>query len=86
MKKSFILFCLAARFACPAALSAADSSSSPLSRTLLLVDDHDVLYRSGTHRVFHPFQRYAGNPVIKGGETPWEDSVAWMSVYRAPRP
>jgi hypothetical protein len=68
-------------FACLAASSAA---ALPASRTLLLVDDHDVLYRSGTHRVFHSFQRFAGNPVIKGGGTAWESAIAWMSVYRDP--
>jgi len=53
-------------------------------RTLLFVDDGDVLYRSGTHRVFHPPQRYAGNPVISDRQQPWEQEIAWMSIYRQP--
>lgn len=53
-------------------------------RTMLLVDDHHVLYRSGTERVLCPFERYAGNPVIRGREKPWEVAIAWNSVYRDP--
>jgi hypothetical protein len=51
-------------------------------RTILLVDDHDVLYRAGTRRVLHPLKRHASNPVIRGKEKPWEISIAWSSVHR----
>lgn len=47
--------------------------------TLLLVDDHHVLYRPGTHRVLHPLTRYPNNPVIKARGKPWEDAIAWNS-------
>ncbi|MBN1641058.1 MAG: hypothetical protein JXA09_07470 [Anaerolineae bacterium] len=53
-------------------------------RTLLLIDDHHVLYRSGTERVVRPFDRYPGNPVIRDRERPWEIALAWTSVYRCP--
>ena len=65
------------------AVGAGGIVAAPTSRTLLFVDDHDILYRAGTQRVFHPFQRYPGNPVIPGA-LPWQGMVAWMSVYRDP--
>ncbi len=55
-----------------------------LSRTILFADDHNVLYRPGTERVLVPLRRYAGNPLIKGKEKPWEVAIAWSSVYRNP--
>jgi hypothetical protein len=54
------------------------------ARAILFVDDHDVLYRSGTKRVLHPLKRHEANPLIRGGERPWEVAIAWMSVYRNP--
>lgn len=53
-------------------------------RTILLVDDHDVLYRSGTRRVLHPARRHAANPLIVA-DKPWETQIAWNSVWRDPR-
>lgn len=52
-------------------------------RTLLLVDDHEVLYRSGTRRVLHPAQRRA-EPVI-AQDKPWELTIAYNTVHRDPR-
>ncbi|MGI9457906.1 MAG: hypothetical protein ACR2NU_15180 [Aeoliella sp.] len=52
-------------------------------RTLLVVDDHDILYRSGTRRLLQPMQRHSTKPVL--GETkPWEVAIAWCSIYRNP--
>lgn len=56
----------------------------PASRTLLLVDDYHVLYRSGTKRVLHPLTRHPKNPLILGREKPWEVAIAWSGVYRNP--
>src|SRR5580658_10384061 len=67
-----------------AAQPADPSAANPASRTLLFVDDHDILYRSGTHRVFHPMRRHASNPVIPSGERPWETRLAWTSIHRNP--
>src|SRR5436309_465427 len=73
-----IVFCFsAARGAGPAA------KPEP-SRTILFVDDADVLYRAGTRRVLVPLKRYSANPLIRGGEKPWEVAIAWTSVYREP--
>ncbi|MFN7918503.1 MAG: hypothetical protein U0Q16_00310 [Bryobacteraceae bacterium] len=53
-------------------------------RTILFVDDHEILYRSGTRRVIQPAQRHAANPVI-AEEKPWELAIGWTSVHRDPR-
>lgn len=53
-------------------------------KTILLVDDHDVLYRSGTERVLNPAKRFEGNPVIKQ-DRPWETALGWVTVYRDPK-
>lgn len=50
--------------------------------TMLMVDDHDVLYRSGTERVVTPFERSDANPVIAAREHPWEVAIGWTSVHR----
>ena len=50
-------------------------------RTILLVDDHDVLYRSGTVRVLHPATRHPKNPLILQ-DKPWEVAIAWTSIHR----
>jgi len=53
-------------------------------RTILFVDDHDILYRSGTRRAVHPAVRHPANPVVRE-EKPWELAIGWTSVYRDPR-
>ena len=50
-------------------------------RTLLLVDDHDILYRAGLQRRLQPLTRHPQNPVIVGREQPWEIAIGWCSVY-----
>ncbi len=59
-------------------------ASRAAEHTILLVDDQDVLYRSGTKRVLCPLTRSPANPIIKGGVYPWETAIAWMSIYRNP--
>jgi hypothetical protein len=53
-------------------------------RTLLFVDDHDVLYRSGTQRVLHPAKRHSDKPLIAQTK-PWEVAIGWTSVWRDPK-
>ena len=53
-------------------------------RTILLVDDHDVLYRSGTRRILHPAERHPANPLIRP-ERPWEGAIGWTSIHRDAR-
>jgi len=54
------------------------------SRTILMVDDSGILYRSGTKRILRPLDRHPGNPLLPGRDKPWEVAVAWNSVYRDP--
>jgi len=57
------------------------------AETLLFVDDHEVLYRSGTKKLIHALEKFKGNPVITpdNPERPWEKTLGWVSVYRDPR-
>src|SRR5688572_20904979 len=57
-----------ARAAETAATQPAPITGPTGSRTLLLVDDHDLLYCAGTRRVLHPLKRHASNPLIRGKE------------------
>ncbi len=70
--------------ACPCRGAEPAAPGAGGSRTLLLVDDHDILYRSGTRRVLHPLKRHAANPILPGRDKPWEVAIAWTSVYRNP--
>ena len=65
-------------------VSAAEPPPSQEGRTILLVDDHDVLYRSGTERVLHPATRHPQNPLILQ-DKPWEVAIAWTSIHRDPK-
>ncbi len=60
--------------------------ASARAQTILFVDDHDVMYRSGTKKVVHPLTKYEGNPVVTpdNPELPWEKSIQWVSAYRDP--
>lgn len=60
------------------------AEAAPLPRTILFVDDEDVLYRSGTEKKIEPLHKYAGNPVI-APDKPWEGMIAFVSIYRNPQ-
>lgn len=70
-----------------AGLTALLSLQAASAETLLFVDDHDILYRSGTHKTVHQLQKFKGNPVITpdNPERPWEKSIQWVSVYKDPQ-
>lgn len=63
--------------------AAEPGNSSVQPRTLLLVDDEDVLYRSGTRKEVVPLRKFEGNPVV-APDKPWEGMIGWVSVYRNP--
>lgn len=48
------------------------------SRTLLFVDDHDILYRSGVARRLRPLDRCPQNPVLPALGKPWEINIGWI--------
>ncbi|MGC3969275.1 MAG: hypothetical protein QM775_18525 [Pirellulales bacterium] len=62
-------------------VSAAESPQSVGSRTVLFVDDEDVLYRSGTRKQIVPLVKHSADPVI-APELPWEGMLGWTSVRR----
>jgi hypothetical protein len=64
-------------------LTAATAATGGEAQVVLLADDHDVLYRSGTRRVLHPAARHS-KPVI-AEEKPWEIAIGWSSIYRNPQ-
>ena len=66
------------------AASATQLHAQTAAKTLLFVDDEDILYRSGTVKELVPLKRYEGNPVIKP-DKPWEFMIGWVSVYRNPK-
>ncbi len=65
------------------ALVLAFASSQAAERTILFVDDEDVLYRPGTIKRVVEFKRSA-DPVIPPDKT-WESMLGWTSVYRDPQ-
>lgn len=62
----------------------ATSLQAQLPRTILFVDDEDVLYRPGTIKRVLEFKKHSPDPVIVP-EKPWEGMIGWTSVYRDPK-
>ncbi|HEY2574605.1 MAG TPA: hypothetical protein VGH65_11065 [Verrucomicrobiaceae bacterium] len=56
---------------------------SAAERTILFVDDEDVLVRPGTIKRVVEFKKHPGNPVI-APDKPWEGMISWNSVWRDP--
>jgi hypothetical protein len=73
---------------CLAAVLALDRSMAPAQeargKTILLIDDHDILYRAGLKRVLQPARRHSDKALL-GIATPWETAIGYTSVYRDPR-
>ncbi len=57
-------------------------SGVPAAEVLLLVDDHNILYRPATRRVLHQPVRHEKNPLLIGPTL--KHQVAYCSVYRDP--
>ncbi len=55
-----------------------------MQQTLLFADDHHILYRSGTQRIFTPPKRHSNNPVLSP-DKPWEVAIGWTSIYHNPK-
>lgn len=60
------------------------TSLQAAERTILFVDDEEVLYRSGTRKQIVPLKKFQANPVI-APDKPWEGMIGWVSVYRNPQ-
>ena len=50
------------------------------SRTLLLVDDHELLYRAGLRREIEPLERVSPGVPVLAPEKPWENLLGYVSV------
>src|SRR5687767_1963853 len=59
-------------------LGAAPPANAPLAngRTILFVDDHNLLYRAGTKRVLVPAKRHAERALIDMAR-PWETAIGY---------
>ena len=63
----------------PTAATAA--ATTDRRRTLLFVDDHDVLYSAGLRRQLQPLERHSpGTPVI-AADRPYEELLAYAAVH-----
>lgn len=58
-------------------------SSPHAAETLILVDDHDILYRPGTQRVLHQPVRHKKNPLLDGPTL--KHLLAYCSVHHDPQ-
>jgi hypothetical protein len=59
------------------AARAADSVDDLTGPWQLLVDDYLVASRTNVVRTYHPFQKYAGNPVLVA-DKPWEGTIVYI--------
>ena len=53
-------------------------------KTILLIDNHDILNYAGLKRKIRPLTRNKNNPLIDSGDKPWERYLAYNSVYKNP--
>ncbi len=79
------IFTVVAAFFLLAFFSAqAHSQDAAKGRTILFVDDHEVLYRSGTQRILQPLKRQSEKAILDMAK-PWEVGIGYTSVYRDPK-
>lgn len=62
-------------------IATAEAGAPAKGRTLLLVDDHDVLYRSGTQRVAGVPVRHSERAILSSDQE-WEMLIGYTSIYR----
>ena len=63
-----------------AAAAAATNRTRSASRTLLMVDDHDLLYRAGLSRHLQPLSRPTPGVPVLAPTLPWESLMGYVSV------
>ncbi len=59
------------------------SVEQPTRHNILFVDDHHVLYRSGTNRIFHTATLNPSNPVVRE-DLAWQTAIGRTSIYGDP--
>lgn len=65
--------------ACFLAVGLSWLAGSAAAKTILLMDDHDVFYRSGVRRVVQPLTRHPANPLIPGWS---KGQLGYCTTYR----
>ncbi len=55
------------------------------AKTILFVDNNDILYFAGLKRKLRKLTRDKHNPIISAGDNPWEKYLAYNSVYKNPK-
>lgn len=53
-------------------------------RTILFIDNDDVLYRAGTRKIVEPMRKHGSVPVL-APDRPWEGMIGWVSTHRDAR-
>ena len=64
----------------PTAAAAGGTAGKNGSRTLLMVDDHELLYRAGLRRELEPLQRLQPGTAVIVPDQPWENLLGYVSV------
>ena len=62
-------------------IAGSENKTDDSKSTILMIDDHHILYRSGTKRNLKPLVRHSSRPLI-GTDKPWETTIGYCSVYR----
>ena len=65
---------------CASWVNGSTEAADRKTKTLLLVDDHHVLYRPGTYRVLHQPKKWSLQPLITA-DKPWEGMIGYCSVH-----
>jgi hypothetical protein len=60
--------------------SSGTTSGTATNRTLLLVDDHELLYRAGLRRELEPLTRPTPGVAVLTPNKPWENLLGYVSV------
>ncbi len=68
----------------PRPILSQEDNGAAKGRTILFVDDHEILYRAGTKRVLQPLKRHSDKAIINMAH-PWEVGIGYTSVYRDPK-
>lgn len=87
MNQRFLVLLGSIAVAALAALAHEQAAANPgraSTRTILFVDDHDVLYRAGVQRVLQPLRRHSDKALLELTH-PWEVGIGFTSVYRDPK-
>jgi len=84
VRQAIVNLAIFALIAAPAAVAVQAEPFVTKGRTILFVDDHDVLYRAGTKRFLNAPRRHSDKPLL-AMDKPWEVGIGFTTVYREPK-